>query len=50
MALEPAGLPFRKLEDAKHDYDAIVFCPVCRSTEVQIVRTNTSHWNMVTST
>ena len=42
---EPADLPFRKLE-ADGNFDALVYCPICRATEVQIVRTCTSHFNL----
>jgi hypothetical protein len=43
--LEPADLPFRKL-DAERHFNALAYCPVCHTTEVQIVRTYTAHVNL----
>jgi hypothetical protein len=45
MSIEPADPPFRKLDAHRH-FDALAYCPVCRSTEVQIVRTYTAHVNL----
>jgi hypothetical protein len=51
MDLEPADLPFRKLPaEEKRDVDALAYCPICRTTEVQIVGTNTSYFNLVAGT
>ena len=49
MTIEPADLPFRKLDADRH-FDALAYCPVCRSTEVQIVKSYTSHFNLVAGT
>ena len=38
-------MPFRKLDAYQH-FDALAYCPVCHSTEVQIVRTFTAHVNL----
>ena len=47
--IEPADLPFRKLKADRH-FDALAYCPVCHSTEVQIVKSYTSHFNLVPGT
>lgn len=45
MPIEPADLPFRKLDADRH-FDALAYCPVCHSTEVQIVSTYTALLNL----
>jgi hypothetical protein len=45
MDVTPSDLPFRKLDADRH-FDALAYCPVCRTTEVQIVRTFTAHVNL----
>lgn len=45
MSIEPAELPFRKL-DADRRFDALAYCPKCRSTEVHIVNMYTALGDM----
>lgn len=45
MGIEPSDLPFRK-SGADRRFDALAYCPVCRSTEVQIVKTYTAHGDL----
>jgi hypothetical protein len=46
LDVEPADLPFRKL-DADRSFDVLAYCPVCHTTEIQIVNTYVSHLNLI---